>query len=589
MTSWSRFVPYLVAGAAAVYLLVAAWPPQESDSQMKVEAFARLPVQEGGRVKPLDTVVRNGLMAISDRSVVYREDGSTQSAAGWLLDLVAGKANKDKVIHIENDELLTLLGLEERPGSYRYAFDEFRDKIPELAAKSEEANERRKAGLPLDKVDEKVLTFAQHLRLYINLATLNYPSMVPPEHGDQWLSLGAVLDKEESGGKPNRAADSLVAVLKAYARDDTAGFNRSLAEYRRSLERDMPATLRHTDFEYAVNHFNPFFQCSILYLVAIVLLFASWMGFTEVLNRTAFWLLVVTLVVHTAGLVARMYLMDRWLVLVTNLYSSAVNIGWLCCIVGLVLERLFRNGIGALVAAVAGFVTMVIAQNLGFGEDTLEMMRAVLDTNFWLATHVTCVTFGYAATFIAGLLGIVLIVYALCRHLVKQPMDRELFVSLGWMTYGVVCFATLLSFTGTVLGGIWADQSWGRFWGWDPKENGALLIVIWNALILHARWAGLVKQRGTAVLAVAGNIVTAWSWFGVNMLGVGLHSYGFMKGAQFWLIAFVLSQLAIIGVGLLPLRSWGNLTAPKPKLPPPAGAPAPPLRRKLRRVAAVRS
>ena len=89
---------------------------------------------------------------------------------------------------------------------------------------------------------------------------------------------------------------------------------------------------------------------------------------------------------------------------------------------------------------------------------------------------------------------------------------------MGQMIYGVVCFATLLSFVGTVLGGIWADQSWGRFWGWDPKENGALLIVIWNALILHARWGGLVKQRGMAVLAVVGNMVTGWSWFGTNQL-----------------------------------------------------------------------
>ena len=98
------------------------------------------------------------------------------------------------------------------------------------------------------------------------------------------------------------------------------------------------------------------------------------------------------------------------------------------------------------------------------------------------------------------------------------------------MIYGVVCFATLFSFVGTVLGGIWADQSWGRFWGWDPKENGALLIVIWNALILHARWGGMVKQRGMAVLAVVGNIVTAWSWFGTNMLGVGLHPTASWRG-----------------------------------------------------------
>ena len=127
---------------------------------------------------------------------------------------------------------------------------------------------------------------------------------------------------------------------------------------------------------------------------------------------------------------------------------------------------------------------------------------------------------------------------------------------LGKMIYGVVCFATLLSFTGTVLGGIWADQSWGRFWGWDPKENGALMIVIWNALILHARWAGMIKQRGLALLAIGGNIATAWSWFGVNMLGVGLHSYGFMSGALHWLIAFVVSQLLLIGLGaFLPIRS----------------------------------
>ena len=124
------------------------------------------------------------------------------------------------------------------------------------------------------------------------------------------------------------------------------------------------------------------------------------------------------------------------------------------------------------------------------------------------------------------------------------------------MIYGIVCFATLFSFVGTVLGGIWADQSWGRFWGWDPKENGALLIVIWNALILHARWGGLVKQRGMAVLAVVGNMVTCWSWFGTNQLGVGLHAYGFNDKLSAWLDRFWVTQLALIAVGLVPLRHW---------------------------------
>ena len=124
------------------------------------------------------------------------------------------------------------------------------------------------------------------------------------------------------------------------------------------------------------------------------------------------------------------------------------------------------------------------------------------------------------------------------------------------MIYGTLCFAIFFSFVGTVLGGLWADDSWGRFWGWDPKENGALMIVLWNALVLHARWDGMVTGRGLALLAVVGNIVTAWSLFGVNALGVGLHSYGFDRGVTTWLLAFVASQAAIILIGALPQNWW---------------------------------
>ena len=180
------------------------------------------------------------------------------------------------------------------------------------------------------------------------------------------------------------------------------------------------------------------------------------------------------------------------------------------------------------------------------------MLRAVLDTNFWLWTHVVAVTIGYASTFVAGALAIIYLV----RGMFTRTLSQSTAKALGRMVYGIICFATLFSFVGTVLGGIWADQSWGRFWGWDPKENGALIIVLWNALILHARWGGLVKERGLMNLAIVGNIVTAWSWFGVNMLGIGLHSYGFMDQAFWWLVGFIVSQLALIGLGLLPLENW---------------------------------
>jgi cytochrome c biogenesis factor len=124
------------------------------------------------------------------------------------------------------------------------------------------------------------------------------------------------------------------------------------------------------------------------------------------------------------------------------------------------------------------------------------------------------------------------------------------------MVYGIICFAALFSFVGTVLGGIWADQSWGRFWGWDPKENGALIIVIWNALILHARWGGMIRERGLMNMAIFGNIVTSFSWFGVNMLEIGLHSYGFIDSAKTWLFLFVGSQVLLILLGLVPQHHW---------------------------------
>ena len=209
-------------------------------------------------------------------------------------------------------------------------------------------------------------------------------------------------------------------------------------------------------------------------------------------------------ILATLGIATRMWLEGR--PPVTNLYSSALFIGWGAVGSGLILERIYRTPSAASPAGVIGFATLLIAHHLALGGDTMEMMRAVLDSNFWLSTHVVVVTIGYASTFLAGFLALIYIL----RGVFTRSLDQATADSLARMVYGIVCFATLFSFVGTMLGGIWADQSWGRFWGWDPKENGALIIVLWNALILHARWGGMVRERGLMCLAVFGNIVTSW-------------------------------------------------------------------------------
>ncbi len=391
--------------------------------------------------------------------------------------------------------------------------------------------------------------------------------LIPPGDPVQpdWAKVGAtVLEAAESGEVPP-ALRELGAMSSAYVSNKPKEFAAALGRYHLWLgENKYEAHLNKARREQAFNHASPFVKSMRLYLVALLFAAFSWLNMSGWLRRTAFYLVGLAFCIHTAGIVTRMLLEGR--PPVTNLYSSAVFVGWGAALLGWVLERVFRNGIGSCTAGAIGFATLIIADHLALAGDTMEMMRAVLDTNFWLATHVTCITLGYAATFLAGFLALVYVL----RGTLTRTLEASAAQALTRMTYGIICFATLFSFVGTVLGGIWADQSWGRFWGWDAKENGALLIVIWNVLILHCRWGGIVRDRGLMNLAVFGNVVTAWSWFGVNMLGIGLHSYGFMDEAFQTLQWFGISQLVVIGVGCLPLQYWASGRALLGVVKPPA-------------------
>lgn len=411
-------------------------------------------------------------------------------------------------------------------------------------------------------------------------ANRSYPRAVPPlepaKDRDAWANVGAsLLDAIRTQSIPP-AVGFYARIAKAYAQDDATEFNAAVAGYKNWLAKDFAKEVKKGRSEYYFNQIKLFLHATIIYIFAFVLAggalltFGSWPNASESFRRAAFYLIGLACVVHTFALIYRMMLEGR--PPVTNLYSSAVFIGWGACVLGLILERIYKVGLGSAMAGLAGFITLLIAHNLALGGDTMEMLQAVLDTNFWLATHVVVVTLGYAATFAAGGLAMAYVVLGIFTPVLAARLNQlDLGKALAKMVYAIVCFATLFSFAGTVLGGIWADQSWGRFWGWDPKENGALLIVIWNALILHARWGGLVKERGLMNLAIFGNVITAWSWFGTNMLGIGLHSYGFMDAAFKWLMLFNGSQIALIVLGSLPLTMWKSFQGgDTPPVDPPA-------------------
>ena len=323
--------------------------------------------------------------------------------------------------------------------------------------------------------------------------------------------------------------------------------------------------------EFFLNHLNPFACAQGIYMLSFLaaLIFVVRPKLSSAWS-SALGLATLAFIVHSIGILFRMFLEGR--PPVTNLYSSAVFVGWGAILLALFGELLFKNGLNLLGCSLIGFVTLMVAHFLSLDGDTMAMLQAVLDTNAWLATHVTTVTFGYSATFVAGFMGLLY----LFMGILTPTLDKGRRKMLGKVIYGVICFATLFSFVGTILGGIWADQSWGRFWGWDPKENGALLIVIWNAMILHARWGGMIKERGLVNMAIFGNVITAFSWFGTNLLGVGLHSYGFMSGTFKWLVLFCGSQTLFVLIGMfLPENLWAsnkNKKSPKKSDPDPTTA-----------------
>ena len=183
--------------------------------------------------------------------------------------------------------------------------------------------------------------------------------------------------------------------------------------------------------------------------------------------------------------------------------------------------------------------------------DTFGVLVAVLNSNFWLATHVTTITTGYGTTIIASLVGHI---YLLQAVFVKDKKSLKSTYNVMIATTFIALFFTMF---GTILGGIWGDQSWGRFWGWDPKENGALLIVMWLLMMLHLKLSGWVKGAGYAFGLVLANITVALAWFGVNLLSVGLHNYGFTEGAAFNLLIFIIFEL-LFGFSLLAKIKYGD-------------------------------
>ncbi len=434
---------------AAVVVVLGGWlaskavEPAPAKGQFHYYEFGKLPLVYEGRTKPFDTLARNALIILSGRQSFKDEAGKSQPATHWLLDVITrSKASlKHRVLYVFHPEVRALLHLEPQE-HYLYSIAELQPHLEEFDAEIDKLGEIKPASMSI--YQKKLLDLNKKLNLCRllmasfmspevsqehplddlktafrqakELTTHQVPLSVPPVSDDghwevfpmAWIQAYAAQALKE---KPNPATIALETMFVSYATDKVDDFNAAVDKYEQGLTADPPSGCNMTkvDYETWFNHFEPFFWAWILDLTAILLTVLAWFGWNRTLNRTAFWLLVLTLAVHTVGLVSRIYISGRPPVI--NLYSATVFIGWAGMIFGLTLEVIYRLGIGNLIASVAGFGALFIAHYLAGDGDTLIVLQAVLDTQFWLATHVVCVTLGYSATFVAGLLGIFYILH----------------------------------------------------------------------------------------------------------------------------------------------------------------------------------
>lgn len=411
-----------------------------------------------------------------------------------------------------------------------------------------------------------LFTIAAHVSETID-GDSGLPALFPPNgtraDDEHWLGLGGVVGSAIFGRITPEQSTMLDHLEQALGTDDHAVRQRSLVAFRDAVvarasargefgKVELEATYLAKSYHYQALHW---------FLAALLVVGAGWFA------PRAKWLwwagiaaTVWPLALLVTDIVLRCIIRSRPPIL--NLYDTFLFIAAVGVSAAVVAEIIMKRRVVISIAPIFGAMLVMLARafEVEDGKDQMAPLQAVLDTNYYLATHVTSINMGYAAGMFASF---VATAWLAMQALGIAREDRDLHKAVVRSVYGLTAFGLIFAVFGTIYGGVWANDSWGRFWGWDPKENGALMIVLWNALVLHARWDRLIGDRGLAILAVFGNIVTAWSWFGVNELGVGLHSYGFTEGRLKMLgiailIHFLIMLAGIVSVQLMPFITGSN-------------------------------
>jgi len=452
-----------------------------------------------------------------------------------------------KVLDIPFDSTLTYL--------------QFIKRQPEFVAFIEKLGKKPRKELTED--DMKAFDLAGRLRFVENDKRAAIFRVIPPQFdtkkGGDWYSPWQTIQRGQ--GTPNTVALFKLwsTITTHYVLDDAEGFDKASQNI---LAMSMKMSQGQFDsfkmnLEVIFNKVDLFYKAIAFYILSFLLLSLSGIVWASKLRQAAYGSMIIGLLLQTTGVVLRCVLMSR--PPVTTLYESILFVSFIVVLGAVILEKVKKDGTGTFIGAVTGTILLFISFSYQKEGDSLGMLAAVLNTNFWLATHVVTITIGYGCCFVASLLAhTYLFKYILNQSNIfngkfKGKLSKQL-TPLKKNMLGVTLFALFFSVLGTILGGIWADQSWGRFWGWDPKENGAMLICMWLLWVVHGKITGYFKPVLFAVTLSLTSIVVAMAWFGVNLLNVGLHSYGFTDSIAFNLFAFSIIEIVFAATAFIIIK-----------------------------------
>lgn len=503
---------------------------QQTDAPLEgLELLDRVIVNNNGRLKPFHTLARETLLLVYGNWSLPKQT-STESYLFLLKNL---SSINFPILELRSQKLRELLGF---TADHRYvSLNEIRHSPLFEIAKSVPSSISNTNFPTFNLPIENLSTIEQEIQQAVTQATVL----------GQWIRGDHLMEALHF----NNPKDRQVALRFLTFLQDPSPLKNEM-EFLRAVKKilwisqhqDVPEILQHAkskiELEIVYNKVHPFLWSSILFLI---------LGFLIILLQRG--LLLFSLLPFgflLLGILMRVYITQ--FAPITNMYGTLIWVAMGVSIFAAILYVLYKNSNILAIAYLCSGTILLISEKIPLVlTPNMDPIVAVLRSNFWLSTHVTTITISYAAYTLALALCNITLVKLWIHEIPKDFLEKySLYV---YRLIQIGCFFLTL---GIILGGIWADNTWGRFWDWDPKETWALIADLGFLALLHARLIGWVRPFSLILWTPLAYLLVIMAWFGVNfLLTTGLHTYGFSSGGASVLIGYVLIQLGFLALAFL--------------------------------------